>query len=448
MKTLRFPRLADLAGFALLAHATTLAAANRVALVIGNNHYTNLTLDRQLASPVTDARDVAAALKSLGYTLVTGGALTDAGKDAILSGTEAFARAAKDAEAAVFYYSGHGVQVGEDNYLLPSDAPELTGISILKNRAVLLRDSVMVALEEANVANKVIILDCCRDNPFAAQLESAMGRVGKSIKTKSVGEISGYGPGFYLAFATSPGTTADDGNGKRNSPFTAALLQSLPGSAGKDIDFFFRDVKSRLSADQVSWTNHSLIHGFALGPVDGAPSSAPSALPTVMESPPAEFTVEAPTLPARGYFSLSEVFSGTRYQQFNGYSRGKVMERVQQKLRTSGVYQGESDGDMGPVTQKAILDWQRQQGLALTGRLDEDTQRSLGVEAITESHPPQPRPQRVVASRPAAPMVKSAAQATTTREVEKGKPYPTKSATPYRGKVSKEYPDGERLKKG
>lgn len=242
-----------------------LSAADRVALVIGNNHYKELPERMQLTSPVDDATDVASALKALGYTLVTGKAVTDGTRETITSVTEKFATAAKGAEAAVFYYSGHGVQVGDDNYLLPTDTPKLNGISMLKNRGVLLRDSVMVALEEAGAKNKIIILDCCRDNPFSAQLEAALSQVGKSIKTKSVGEITGYGPGFYLAFATSPGQTAADGNGARNSPFTAAMLRTLPTSASKDIDFFFRDVKSILPDDQVSWTNHSIKGSFSLG---------------------------------------------------------------------------------------------------------------------------------------------------------------------------------------
>ena len=241
-----------------------LPAADHVALVIGINKYTNLAPTMQLTSPVADATDVAAALKGLGYTIVTGAAVTNAKKEDVLTAIESFVQTAKNAEAAVFYFSGHGVQVGEDNYLLASDTPKLTGMSVLKGRAVLLRDLVMVGLEEAGVKNKAIILDCCRDNPFAAQLEVALASVGKSIKTKSVGEITGYGPGFYLAFATSPGTVASDGNGQRNSPFTAAMLKSLPGGAGKDIELFFRDVKFLLGDAQVSWTNNSLRTTFTL----------------------------------------------------------------------------------------------------------------------------------------------------------------------------------------
>jgi formylglycine-generating enzyme required for sulfatase activity len=282
----------------LLLACKALNAAPRVALVIGNNVYRDLAPSMQLTSPVNDAQDVAAALQRLGYTVVGGAAITDATREQLTAATEQFATVARGAEAAVFYFSGHGIQVGEDNYLLPSDTPKLTGLSMLKNRAVLLRDSVMVALEEAGAASKVIILDCCRDNPFSAQLETALSQVGKSVKTKSVGEISGYGPGFYLAFATSPGSTAADGNGARNSPFTAAMLKALPGGAGKDIDFFFRDVKALLPDDQVSWTNHSIKGSFALVPGAGAPSvpmtPVPVAPPAAVVDPLAGVSKEKP----------------------------------------------------------------------------------------------------------------------------------------------------------
>ncbi len=239
-------------------------AGQRVALVVGCSKYANLPSNMQLISPETDSADVADALKAMGYTLVGGGAVKDPTREEFATAAERFASAARGAEAAIFYYSGHGIQVGEDNYLLPVDTPTITGISQLKNRAVQLRDSFMVALEEAKVPTKVLVLDCCRDNPFASQLEAVMAQVGKSIKTKSVGEITGYGPGFYMAFATSPGQTALDGNGRRNSPFTTAFLKSLETSSGKDIDLFFRDVKKVMPADQVSWTNSSLTDEFAL----------------------------------------------------------------------------------------------------------------------------------------------------------------------------------------
>ena len=250
-------------------------AGERVALVVGCGTYANMP-GRQLLSPVSDGEDMALALRTMGYRLVGGGPLKNASRDRLLEAVEDLIRQARTAEAAVFYFSGHGVQIGEDNYLLPVDSPKITGISQIKSRAVNLRESVMVGLEESGVETKVVVLDCCRDNPFAAQLEAAMATVGKSVRTKSVGEMTGYGPGFYLAFATSPGREALDGNGNRNSPFTGAVVRTLETSGGKDIDLFFRDVKQRMPSDQVSWTSSSLKKEFALATGMRGPSTGPS----------------------------------------------------------------------------------------------------------------------------------------------------------------------------
>jgi peptidoglycan hydrolase-like protein with peptidoglycan-binding domain len=368
----------------MLIMSAALSAADRVALVMGNNRYANLPSTQQLLSPVADAQDVAGALRALGYTLVDDGPITDAGKDAFVTATEKFATLAKNASAAVFYYSGHGVQVGEDNYLLPSDAPRLTGISVLKNRTVLLRDSVMVALEEAGAKTKVIILDCCRDNPFAAQLDAALTGTTKGVKTKSVGEISGYGPGFYLAFATSPGFTANDGNGRRNSPFTDAMIKAMPAGAAKDIDFFFRDVKALLGDDQVSWTNHSLRAAFALavGPVPTLPSPIATAIL------PAPAPVPAMANPN------GDIFSGSPYADYNNHTREIITRRLQSKLDDLGFDAGVADGKPGKATRQALMDYQRSLNMPITGALDDPTLRSLNLEGIAEERPP------VVATRP------------------------------------------------
>ena len=377
----------------LLAPCALLPAADRVALVIGNSRYANLPATQQLTSPVSDGQDVAGALRALGYTLVDDGPVTDANKDAFVTATEKFATMAKNATAAVFYYSGHGVQLGEDNYLLPSDSPRLTGVSVLKNRTVLLRDSIMVALEEAGAKTKVIILDCCRDNPFAAQLDNALSETSKGVRTKSVGEISGYGPGFYLAFATSPGFTADDGNGHRNSPFTAALIKAMPASASKDIDFFFRDVKSLLGDDQVSWTNHSLRASFALavGPTAALPESAPLPVPVAVLVP-APVPVVAPPPSALLANPAGDVFLASPYASFNVYTKEIIARRLQAKLGDMGFRLGAVDGKPGRATRQALIDYQRTYGMPVTGVLDEATLSSLHLEGIAEQSPPAPAP--------------------------------------------------------
>jgi hypothetical protein len=368
-------------GFLLLALSSS--AAERVALVIGNNAYSELPEPMQLTSPRNDAQDVAAALKKLGYTLVTDGPVMDASQEMITRSTESFVAQAKNAEAAVFYFSGHGIQVGEDNYLMPSDTPNLTSLEMLKSRAVLLRKSIMVELENAGAKHKVIILDCCRDNPFAAQLESALGQTVKAIKTKSLGsggggESLGYGPGFYLAFATSPGATAADGNGQRNSLFTAAMLKVLPISAGKDIDFYFRDVKALLPNDQVSWTEHSITGSFALAPAGMAVTPATDA-----------------------FYRIDDLFDHTRYEGYNKHSRTLVLKNAQQKLKNAGIYSGTVDGASGPATGTAIRSWQGRQGLPVTGRLDEETLNSLDLSDEKEIViKPTPRPAPAAAATP------------------------------------------------
>lgn len=376
------------------------ASGTRVALVIGCNRYTNLSEGKQLKSPVSDATDVAATLKSLGYTLVTGAAVTDAGKDAIITATEGFAGLAREADAAVFYFSGHGIQVGEDNFLMPSDTPRITSYTVLKNRSVHLRDTVMVALEEAKAKTKVIILDCCRENPFAEQVNEALGQIGKTMRSKGgLGEISGYGPGFFLAFATSPGTLADDGNGHRNSPFTAALLTHLKTSAAEDITPLFRKVKASVrqtsGEEQVPWTNDSLDSDFSLVPGSTASPSGTGPAPPVANMAPVVQAPPVPSmpvtdLPSSGFFELDALFDGTTYDAYNRHSRVEILKKVQTKLKSAGLYASTVDGGMGPGTQSAILAWQRQQGIKPSGRLEKETLESLNLSGLAETPAPKP----------------------------------------------------------
>jgi sulfatase modifying factor 1 len=112
------------------------------------------------------------------------------------------------------------------------------------------------------------------------------------LRNFPIGEMSGYGSGFYLAFATSPGKEALDGNGKRNSPFTGAFLKSLPSAGVEDIDLFFREVKKQMPKDQVSWTNNSLEKKFYLK----RDSSVPRQTASVNELPaPSAAVLEAST---------------------------------------------------------------------------------------------------------------------------------------------------------
>lgn len=240
-----------------------LLRAERVALVVGINAYDHLGPRDQLTRPAANAEDMASLLTRLGYRVVggatPGSAVTEVGHAAFAEATATFAREAKGAAAALFYFSGHGIQLEGEQFLLPRDTPGLNSSSSLKNRAISLKDSVVVALAGAGVPARVVVLDCSRDNPFVAELQSAMEGGDKAVQIKGVGEVSGYGPGCYLAFATSPGAFADDGSSRRNSLFTQAMLAEMGGiAAGQDIDFFFRRVEGRLGRNHIVWTNNNL----------------------------------------------------------------------------------------------------------------------------------------------------------------------------------------------
>ena len=313
--------------------AFTANAADRVALVVGVNTYQAFPQDKQLTSPTADATDVATILRGIGFVVQE--PVLNGTRDSIVKAKQRFMEEAKGAQIAVFYFSGHGFQVGDENYLIPADMPRITSFTVLRENAIQLRDSVMSGMEEAGAGTKVIILDCCRDNPFASQISAALGT--KSLRTKGgSGEISGYGPGFFLAFASSPGATALDGNGARNSPFTAALLTHLRDKAGLNIRELFDEVKSTVQdkngAEQVPWVNDSLNrdHVKVLARLVPTAPTAPSVAPKPPDTAPAMSEAEierrarelaarmaanspntsASTIPANPSISASELYQG------------------------------------------------------------------------------------------------------------------------------------------
>ena len=212
--------LATLAGPAL--------AARKVALVIGNAVYAHAP---RLANPLNDAGDIGAALGRLGFKVTR---LVNVDYDALRRGLRAFTRAASNAEAAVVFYAGHGIEVGGRNFLVPVDA-QLKSDRTVEFETVSL-DLVSRAVEGA-AGLGLVILDACRDNPFAA----AMQRAGSS---RSIGrglarvEPSGE---MLVAYAARGGTVAADGKG-RNSPYTQALLAHLE-EPGLEVGLMFRKVR-------------------------------------------------------------------------------------------------------------------------------------------------------------------------------------------------------------
>ena len=188
----------------------------RIALVIGNSTYENVAA---LPNPERDATLVADVLKRTGFATVT--LLTDLRKDVLVSALRDFAARAETADWAVVYYAGHGMEVGGVNYLIPTDA-KIAADRDIGFEAVPLAQ-VLNAAERAKKL-RLVILDACRDNPFANQMKRSL-----TVASRSVSQgLAAVEPeaGTLVVYAARDGEIALDGDG--NSPFASAFVKNLP----------------------------------------------------------------------------------------------------------------------------------------------------------------------------------------------------------------------------
>jgi hypothetical protein len=221
-------------------------AEKRVALVIGNGAYRNAT---PLPNPPNDARDVAAALTRTGFETIVGIDLDRAGMD---KASVSFTRAARDADVAIFYYSGHALQFAGINYLMPVDA-QLTDEADLRLMSRV--DDVVTDLQQAKNL-RILVLDACRDNPFAEALKRSIGRTRSASLGNGLAKIDSP-QGMIVAYATQAGHTAEDGSG-RNSPYTSAFLKHI--ETAEEIGTVFR----RISADVYDTTQRTQLPELSL----------------------------------------------------------------------------------------------------------------------------------------------------------------------------------------
>jgi hypothetical protein len=195
--------------------ATDAQADRRVALVIGNGAYANAP---KLPNPPNDAQDIAAALKRTGFDVVLA---IDADKAGMDDAEIRFARAARGADVAMFYYSGHAMQMNGINYLMPVDAKLADEADLRRMERV---DDIIADLQQAKNLS-ILVLDSCRDNPLAEDLKRSIGRTRGLAITRGLAKIDNP-QGMIVAYSTQANQTAEDGTG-RNSPYTAAFLKNI-----------------------------------------------------------------------------------------------------------------------------------------------------------------------------------------------------------------------------
>jgi uncharacterized caspase-like protein len=244
-------------------------AEKRVALVIGNGAY---AYKAGLPNPPHDAADVAAALKRSGFEVISG---TDMSQAEMQDAAIRFSRVARNADVAMFYYSGHAMQFNGVNYLMPVDA-KLDDEADLKRFTRV--DDIMNDLQQAKNL-RILVLDSCRDNPLAESLKRSIGQTRSALVRQGLSKIEA--PlGTIVSFSTQAGQTADDGNG-RNSPYTAAFLKRI--EAPHEIGDIFREIGSDVyessGKSQLPELSLSIVGKFYLnGPVSiNIAPSAPAA---------------------------------------------------------------------------------------------------------------------------------------------------------------------------
>jgi uncharacterized caspase-like protein len=262
--------IAALSVATLLVSGERALADKRVAFVVGNGAYKNVP---QLPNPPMDAKTMAQTLRNVGFEVVEG---TNLSRDKMTEKLLDFGHKAEGADVAVFYYAGHGIAVNGTNYLLPVDADLKSEADVKLGAAINVDITLEQTMQDAKV--KLVFLDACRDNPFAAKIRSAKATRSVSVDNGLAAMTSG--EGTLIAFATGPGQTALDGDKGANSPFTRALVANIT-QPGVEIQQAMTKVRAQVNEEtgkgQLPWGHTNLIGSVYLNqaalPADSKPDS-------------------------------------------------------------------------------------------------------------------------------------------------------------------------------
>lgn len=255
---------------ALLALPGAQAQERRVALVIGNSAYKMAPLQ----NPGNDARDMAQALRGLGFEVIERQNLS---REAFSLVVREFGDKLRGATVGLFYFAGHGLQVKGRNFLVPVDA-DIAREDEVPYRSVEVNE-VLDKMDSARTPVNLVVLDACRNNPFA-----------RSFRTTQTGLAQMDAPsGTLIAFATAPGSVAQDGDSGANGLYTGALLKHI-ATPGLAVEQMFKrvrvDVVDGSKSAQVPWESSSLSRDFSF-------ASGAAAAPLAAAAPPsAELAVE------------------------------------------------------------------------------------------------------------------------------------------------------------
>jgi len=282
-------------------------AERRVAFVVGNGAYKNV---QPLPNPSIDSKAMAGVLRNAGFDVVEGTNLT---REQMTDRLLQFGKKAQGADIALFFYAGHGIAINGTNYLLPIDADIKSEMDVKLGNAINVDLTLDQTMSDAKV--KLVFLDACRDNPFAAKIRSAATTRSTTVNT-GLAEMKS-GEGTLIAFATGPGQTALDGQEGANSPFTRALMANIT-SPGVEIQQAMTKVRAQVNEEtkkgQLPWGHTNLIGAVFLNPVAAPAGANPAAAAAPAQM--ASVTSAAPDVEIEFWRSIKET---NKPEELNAY---------------------------------------------------------------------------------------------------------------------------------
>ncbi|MDB5514886.1 MAG: hypothetical protein JWQ17_1644, partial [Tardiphaga sp.] len=300
---MRFMMVA-LSAISILLSVNTAKADRRVAFVVGNGAYKNV---QPLPNPAIDAKSMARVLRNVGFDVVEGTNLT---RDKMTERLLEFGKKAQGADVALFFYAGHGIAINGTNYLLPVDADLKSEMEVKMGSAINIDTTLDQTMGDAKV--KLVFLDACRDNPFAAKIRSAASTRSVNVQI-GLAEMKS-GEGTLIAFATGPGQTALDGQEGTNSPFTRALMANI-AAPGVEIQQAMTKVRAQVNEEtnkgQLPWGHTNLIGAVYLNPV-----ATPAGTATEPANTPAATASAAPEVELEFWRSIKD---SNKPEELNAY---------------------------------------------------------------------------------------------------------------------------------
>ena len=319
-------------------------AERRVALIVGNSNYAAVP---QLPNPSRDANAVAKMFKEAGFETIE--TYVDVGNLDFKRAIRKFEDTAMDADIAVLFYAGHGIEIGGINYLVPIDA-KLASDRDAADEAIPL-DRLVLSADGAKKL-RVIILDACRDNPYAGKMRKE-SRAALRAVSSGLGKVEPSSTDTLIAYAAKAGSTAEDGE-RDHSPFTAALLKHLT-VPGLDLRLAFGRVK-----DEVMKSTSGRQEPFVYGSLGGgnyslvaAPAEVKGATTAVDSDVKADYSL-VEKINSRGAW---EVFLSTHKTGFYSDLAREQLKKFPQ-VTSLGPTTVPPPPARGPSTRE-LLDWEK-----------------------------------------------------------------------------------------